>query len=90
MTICPVALAVGCEKCAIVRICPANSTLGSYRFAHDDMKRTPAIDTSAVVAVLVSPGDHSHDFIETVSRNSGLNVTLFTDRERAVAHLLRE
>ena len=31
MTLCPVALAVGCEKCPVFKICPAKSTLGDYR-----------------------------------------------------------
>ena len=31
MTICPVALAVGCTKCPAVRICPLKSVLGDYR-----------------------------------------------------------
>ncbi|MHB9027638.1 MAG: hypothetical protein ACYC9O_02595 [Candidatus Latescibacterota bacterium] len=63
-----------------------SSTKG-YQFAHSDMM-TDKIDRFARVAMLVSPGDHSHDFIETVSRNAGLNVTLFRDREQAVRHLL--
>jgi hypothetical protein len=48
---------------------------------------TPEIDKTALVAVLVRPDDHSHDFVETVARNSGLRVTLFRDRERAEDHL---
>lgn len=30
MTLCPVALAVGCEKCPIVKVCPAKTVLGNY------------------------------------------------------------
>jgi hypothetical protein len=62
--------------------------LGNYEFAYRDMKETPGIDRRAKVAVLVAPGDHSHDFIETLARNTGLDVTLFTDREEAIAHLV--
>jgi len=57
-----------------------------YKFAYEDMK-TDGIDRTARVALLVTPGDHSHDFIETVSRNAGLDVTLFTNRELAEKHL---
>jgi len=39
------------------------------------------------VAVLVSPNDHSHDFMETVSHNAGLNVAFFADLEQAERHL---
>jgi hypothetical protein len=30
MTICPVALAVGCKKCPIFSICPVKSQIGDY------------------------------------------------------------
>ena len=61
----------------------------SYDFAYTDMHITEGIDNTARVATVVSPDDHSHDFIETVCRNSGLNLTLFTDFEQAVQHLLK-
>lgn len=31
MTLCPVAIAVGCVKCPVFKVCPAKSTLGDYR-----------------------------------------------------------
>jgi len=31
MTICPIALAVGCKKCALVKICPAKEIIGNYK-----------------------------------------------------------
>jgi hypothetical protein len=31
MTLCPVAIAVGCKKCPVFKVCPAKSTLGDYR-----------------------------------------------------------
>ncbi|MFC1569303.1 hypothetical protein ACFL4L_03645 [bacterium] len=65
-----------------------DSVMESYKFAYDDLPETSTIDKSACVALLVSPNDHSHDFIETVTRNIGLNVTLFRDRDEAVNHLL--
>ena len=30
MTVCPIALAVGCKKCPMFRICPAKKILGDY------------------------------------------------------------
>ena len=30
MTICPVALAVGCNRCALVKMCPLKGVLGDY------------------------------------------------------------
>ena len=31
MTICPIALAVGCKKCPVFKVCPVKTTLGDYR-----------------------------------------------------------
>jgi hypothetical protein len=31
MTLCPVALAVSCNRCPAFKICPAKSVLGDYR-----------------------------------------------------------
>ena len=58
----------------------------NYLFANRDVF-TLEIDLTNRVALLVSPGDHSHDFVETVSKNAGLNVTLFRDRVEALAFL---
>ncbi|MFH1279061.1 MAG: hypothetical protein ABIK65_11875 [Candidatus Eisenbacteria bacterium] len=67
-----------------------DTVFGNYEFAYKDMRLAEGIDRNARIAVLVSPGDHSHDFVETVSRNSGLDVTLFTDLELALRHLSEE
>ncbi len=31
MTICPIAIAVGCRKCAIVTVCPVKGLIGDYK-----------------------------------------------------------
>ena len=31
MTICPIALAVGCKKCPLFKICPAKGLVGDYK-----------------------------------------------------------
>jgi len=31
MTLCPIALAAGCKKCAIVSVCPLKRVIGDYR-----------------------------------------------------------
>ena len=31
MTLCPVALAVGCEKCALFSVCPLKGVIGDYK-----------------------------------------------------------
>jgi len=31
MTICPIAVAVGCRKCPLFSICPAKGLIGDYR-----------------------------------------------------------
>jgi hypothetical protein len=61
----------------------------TYNFAYKDVRSTPGINIKVKVAVLVRPGDHSHDFAELVTNNAGQNIKIFTDREAAVEHLLR-
>ncbi len=61
----------------------------NYSFAYEDVGAVPGIDPNARVAMLVSPEDHSHDFIETVTLNSGYNTRLFRDRDAAV-HFLEQ
>ena len=31
MTLCPIALAVGCQKCPAVKMCPLKGTIGDYK-----------------------------------------------------------
>ena len=31
MTICPIAIAVGCKKCPAVSVCPLKSVVGDYK-----------------------------------------------------------
>ena len=31
MTVCPVAIAVGCKKCLIFKVCPVKSVIGDYK-----------------------------------------------------------
>lgn len=64
------------------------SILDDYHFAYNNVRATRGIDQSAIFAMVTSPNDHSHDFVETVSRNSGLNMTLFRDMNAAIHHLL--
>lgn len=83
-------LGVACYLVDLTDARNVDNAIQTYKFAYQDMKHTPGINRSACVAVLVSPDDHSHDFIETVARNTGLDVTLFVDREQAIRHLLRK
>lgn len=48
-----------------------DTVLDSYEFAYKDMV---GIEGLARVATLVSPGDNSHNFIETVAINAGLKM----------------
>lgn len=42
MTLCPVALAVGCSKCAIVSACPLKGVIGDYKPPQDETKAQEA------------------------------------------------
>ena len=41
MTLCPVALAVGCKKCAVFQICPLKGVIGDYK-KEDEPPKTGA------------------------------------------------
>jgi hypothetical protein len=65
-----------------------DNPLDDYEFTHSDMRQTEGIDKLAWVAALVSPNDHSHDFMETVSTNAGLHLKLFRDPVEAKRFLM--
>jgi len=31
MTICPIAIAMGCKKCPLFKVCPAKGVIGDYK-----------------------------------------------------------
>ncbi len=31
MTLCPVAIAIGCRKCPVFRVCPVKGVIGDYK-----------------------------------------------------------
>jgi hypothetical protein len=41
MTLCPIALAVGCRKCAILNACPLKSVIGDYRKPDETQPKQP-------------------------------------------------
>ena len=41
MVICPIAIAVGCEKCPAFKICPAKSIIGDQKKTGDEEKSKP-------------------------------------------------
>jgi hypothetical protein len=73
--------------CDVVDARNAESVIGNYSFAYTKIRETPGINTTARVALLVAADDHSHDFVESLMKNSGQNVRLFRDRVQAEAHL---
>jgi hypothetical protein len=64
------------------------STIEQYEYASSDVPDYGYVNRGDRFAFLVHPDDHSHDFVETVSRNSGYDVTLFRDRAKAINYLL--
>jgi hypothetical protein len=43
MTLCPIAIAVGCRKCPIFAVCPVKGVIGDYKKEDDaPAKATPA------------------------------------------------
>jgi hypothetical protein len=44
MTLCPVALAVGCRKCAVFSVCPLKGVIGDFKET-DQEKKQPLAET---------------------------------------------
>jgi hypothetical protein len=42
MTLCPVAMAVGCKKCPLFAVCPLKSVIGDYKPAVVDNRKSQA------------------------------------------------
>ena len=47
MTLCPVALAVGCRKCPIFAACPVKSVIGDYRPDEPAKEKPSTVKTGA-------------------------------------------
>ena len=58
-------------------------------YVREVVVKEPRISRNIKYAMLVSPDDHSHDFIETAAINAGLIVQLFRIRDQANKYLLK-
>jgi len=58
----------------------------NYQFAYKDMDNF-SFPRGARSALLTDPDDKSHDFMETVFRNAGFKVRLFSNKNSAIAWL---
>ena len=46
MKICPVAIAVGCAKCPVFKVCPAKGIIGDYKEPTEAGKKTASKEKS--------------------------------------------
>jgi hypothetical protein len=58
------------------------STLEHYQIAHYEGRKL-GFEAGSRIAVLVSPGDHSRDFVKTVVQNAGYSCELFDEESAA-------
>jgi hypothetical protein len=63
------------------------SPADDYAMANHDFPNTPLVDLAARVCCVVSPGDHSHDFLIAAFRESGSNIERFESLAEAEAYL---
>ena len=45
MTVCPIAIAVGCKKCPVFAVCPLKSVIGDYKEESSPPKRAASDKT---------------------------------------------
>jgi hypothetical protein len=62
------------------------SVIDNYDYGYKSMSEM-GIKRSSCCAILVSPGDSSHDLIETVTQNAGYITRKFTDEAAAIEWL---
>ncbi len=77
----------------LVDVTEAHNTdlfISKYNYTYQDVQRSQIVDKLARVAILTQICDHSHDEIETVAVNNGLDYKLFHNRNEAVAFLLAD
>jgi len=79
-------LGIRCYMTDVTESRNVESALTNYMQSHSDVRET-GIDRGACVAVLAAPDDRTHDFYVTLARTAGMNLTLFHDRDEAIAHL---
>jgi hypothetical protein len=80
-------LDIDCYYMDLTNAVNVDSSIDQYQFANVDVAEAEGVNRDARVAVQVDPADHSHDYIETVCRNVGLNLRLVTSHEEAMAFL---
>lgn len=62
------------------------TVIKNYDFAYEGMMDF-GFPRASISALLIKPGDKSHDFIETAFLNAGYNVKIFTNEKSAIAWL---
>jgi hypothetical protein len=46
MTLCPIALAVGCKRCAVFNVCPLKGVIGDYKKPDEAQPKPPSENKS--------------------------------------------
>jgi hypothetical protein len=62
----------------------------SFFFTNQDLKTNSRINIFARAALLISPEDESHNFIELTAINANLHFRLCTDHDQAMQYLFDE
>jgi hypothetical protein len=67
---------------------PNEQSVGAnFEFADTELTNVPEVDKTALVAWLVQEHDHSHDFMETLTRNRGHNIKICHDMSSCFNYL---
>lgn len=45
MTLCPIAIAAGCQKCPALKVCPLKGIIGDYKKPEEKQMKQPARKT---------------------------------------------
>lgn len=80
-------LGLGCHLVDLAEARNTDPITGMVHLQRDDIPGIESPYADVCVALLVAPGDHSHDFYAAFAQSTGLNIGLFWSRDDAVAYL---
>jgi hypothetical protein len=80
-------LGLGCHLVDLTNARNTDSVAEIVRFQFDDVQGIESLHANVCVALLVEPGDRSHDFYVALAKSTGGVINLFWDLDDAVSYL---
>lgn len=82
-------LGISCYLTDVTEARNVERAMENVRFTEENRYPAEEGEAGPCTAVLVDPIDHSHDFYVAYARRSGIDITIFRDRNSAIEHLTK-